>query len=208
MYICKRNSMKNERRGNSAAGQCECIGRAGGGGVAGLALVSCWLYGSSSSPLVHPLRSEPTRKRERERLMAAIRARIKMVGPRQLYRLGSDGRVHCSSPFPVPRQNGRRRARRETETRHPSVFYIKHHPVVLIWQTPSMSSFLNLVNYSNGGKGKPTKSVSSVARRTKLICIMRWQVNRPLAMKKKGIQTRKRKPKAGTKQHSFGKIFK
>ena len=147
-------------------------------------------------------------ERERERLMAAIRARIKMVGPRQLYRLGSDGRVHCSSPFPVRRQNGRRRARRETETRHPSVFYIKHHPVVLIWQTPSMSSFLNLVNYSNGGKGKPTKSVSSVARRTKLICIMRWQVNRPLAMKKKGIQTRKRKPKAGTKQHSFGKIFK
>ena len=33
---------------------------------------------------------------------------------------------------------------------------------------------------------------------TKLICWMRWQVNRPLAMKKEGIQTRKRKPKAGT----------
>ena len=45
--------------------------------------------------LVHPLRVKPTREREREtgRLMAAIRARIKMVGPRQLYRLGSDGAV-------------------------------------------------------------------------------------------------------------------
>lgn len=103
---------------NSSAGQSMCIG-GDGAGVAGLGppfSLSLSLYFFAVCVFVQQERRRRRKeeeeacqrragagpstqsrsqqeKRETGRLMAAIRARIKMVGPRQLYRLGSDGAV-------------------------------------------------------------------------------------------------------------------
>lgn len=88
---------------NSSAGQSMCIG-GDGAGVAGLGPPFLSLHFLPRVQEKKPASAEPwcwsihlersqQEKRETGRLMAAIRARIKMVGPRQLYRLGSDGAV-------------------------------------------------------------------------------------------------------------------
>ncbi len=137
MYICKRNSrrkMEGEWKIAQRVRACVSAATVLASPVWGPLFLSLYFFavcmctaggdeGKKKKPasaelvLVHPLRAKPTRERETGRLMAAIRARIKMVGPRQLYRLGSDGAVGMRL-YTHRREREREREKKKPSSRH------------------------------------------------------------------------------------------